>query len=307
MIDAPRNTLVSFHYFAKFDLDRLAPTVMIGDSGAYSALMQGATITTKQLVAWGQQWRHRLAWLACLDVHGEPDTTRRNWAEMVDAGLPGVPTMHLTERSWREDMDWYAEQGVDFMGLGGLAGSGSMVQLPFRWLVQVFKYAQANHPQMRFHGWGVSRPSFLRLPWFSVDSSGWGAAYRYARLALRHPHTGETIAVELDGKQVYRPEIALLLRDHYGVNPSQVAKSGPHNRLLMVELCAKSVSVQEAHWRRMFRNQPISAPEWGRLGSPQTLAGPHLHLAEGHSEHLEVVALLAQGRSMWQEKAFHDV
>lgn len=302
MIIAPTNTLVSFHYYPKYDLDKLAATTIIGDSGAYSAFVQGVTIETQQLLAWGSMWQHRLAWLACLDVHGDQPATRRNWQEMVDGGIPGVPSMHVGE-DWRE-MDWYAERGVDFMGLGGLAGGGAAsAAVQFRWLVQTFKYAAANHPQMRFHGWGISRPQFLQLPWFSVDSSGWGAAYRFARLALRHPHTGEVVRVHLNGRDAFRPEVGLLLTDHYGVTPSQIAKAGPHNRLLMVELCAMSAGVQQDHWRRMFKRHRVSAPQWGRLGSPHTEPGPHLHLAEGHSEHLEVVALLAQGRRLWKEKA----
>lgn len=302
MIKAPTNTLVSFYYYPKYDLDKLAGTTLIGDSGAFSAIMQGAEIKTDQLVAWATQWRHRLAWMACLDVHGDPMATRRNWSEMVLGGIPGVPSIHCGEPV--TELDWYADQGVDFMGLGGLAGGGNMTAaVQFRWLVKVFKYAKANHPQMRFHGWGISRPQFLQLPWFSVDSSGWGAAYRYARLALRNPQTGEVVRVHLNGKDAYRPEVGLLLRDHYGVSPSDIAKAGPHNRLLLVELCAKTAGVQQDLWRYNFRNHPVTVPQWGQLGNPHTEAGPHLHLAEGHSEHLEAVAALAEGRSLWREKA----
>ena len=269
----PTNTLVSFYYYPRYDIDRLASTTIIGDSGAFSAIMQGATIETPQLVAWAHQWRHRLAWIACLDVHGDPLATRRNWQEMCDGGIPGVPSIHCGEPV--TEVDWYAERGVDFMGLGGLAGGGSMTpDVQFRWLIQVFKHAEKNFPQMRFHGWGITRPKFQRLPFFSVDSSGWGAAYRYARLALRHPHTGKTIGVAMNGKDVYKPEVALLLRDHYGVNPSQVATSGPHNRLLMVELCAKSAAIQEQQWRYLYRRKPISVPTWGQLGSPHTTPRP---------------------------------
>lgn len=322
-IQPPRNTLVSCHYYGGFDLDKFSNTTLIGDSGAYSARTQGIEITNAVLTAWAQTWYHRLAWVAAMDVSGDIPTTRANWQTLCDKGLPAVSTLHLGGDP--AEMDWYVEQGVDFLGLGGIAGVSSGSAAIFRWLVQVFKYARANHPQMRFHGWGITKPDWLRLPFWSVDSSGWGASYRYGRLALRHPLTGKVLNIKLDGQDAYRPEVAMLLRDHYGVNPSDVAKSGAHNRLLMVQLSALSASVQEQQWRKMHRNSGITPPSWGRLGgwnydtAPNqhlalsngqheddaiiNLNGPHRHLAEGSSEHLEVVNALVEGRELWREKA----
>lgn len=327
-IPPPRNTLVSFYYYSKFDLDRLANTTIIGDSGAYTARVQGAEVSNQQLGVWANTWKHRLAWCAAIDLSGDIEGTRRNWSELCDTGIEAVSSIHIGMHP--SAMDWYAERGVDFLGLGGVAGGQVSDAAVFRWLVNVFKYQRENHPQMRFHGWGITRPSWVRLPFFSVDSSGWGASYRYGRLALRHPHTGKVYNIDLRGRDAYKPEIAMLLRDHYGVNPSQVATSGPHNRLLMVQLSALSASVQEQHWRKMHRKNNITPPKWGRLGGwnyGQTpphqhlslgdgiegsrryedqaiisLNGPHRHLAEGSSEHLEVVNALVEGREMWREK-----
>lgn len=309
-IPAPRNALTSFHYFRSYDLDRLAGLNIIGDSGAYSARMQGVTITNSDLAAWAKQWSHRLAWVACMDVAGETALTRRNWHELVDDyGVPAVSSLHVgTDPA---EMDYYARLGVDFLGLGGLAGASTPPKVQFRWLVQVFKYAQEHHPQMRFHGWGVTNQKLMRLPFYSVDSSSWGSGYRYGRLTLRDPATGKNHAVLLNGQDAYRPEIAALLAQHYGVRPSDVATSGPHNRHLMVQLSALSASVQEQRFRRLHRRTPLPPPIWGQLnpaelGPHQHLAmtsptkmdvttamiGPHQHLAEGSSEHLELVANL---------------
>jgi len=280
--------------------------------------MIGATVNTRQLVAWAKIWDHRLSWIACLDVAGDPLGTRRNWQRMVDAGVPGVATIHVGDEP--SEMDWYVEQGVDFLGLGGMAGSRTPPAVQFRWLVSVFKYAEENHPQMRFHGWGITKPAWMRLPFFSVDSSGWGASYRYGRITLRHPLTGRQVGVDLNGRGTYKPDIALLLRDHYGVNPSEISRSVPDNRLLLVKLSALSASVQEQQIRRLHRNKLVTPPQWGRLrgwqlpeGPNQHLAlggcgagiretkviqelnGPHLHLVDGHSQHIQWVADLARG------------
>lgn len=308
MIPAPRNILVSYHYFKGYDLNKFAGLRVIGDSGAFSAKHQGAEITTTDLAAWANRWRHRLCWVAALDVIGDPEGTRRNWHEMVDLhGVPGVPTVHFGGDPAL--LDYYGERGVDFVGLGGLVGRPAPAQM--RWLVSMFRYARDAWPDMKFHGWGITHANALQLPFFSVDSSGWGGGYRYGRLSLRDPHSDKSYALDLDGRTTYAPAVARLLRDHYGVNPSEVSTSGPHNRLLMVKLSALSASVQEQQFRRLHRRAPVAAPTWGQFDTAQgphqhlalnnkgqeyevdavtNLAGPHIHLAEGSSEHLQIVA-----------------
>jgi hypothetical protein len=289
-IPAPRNILVSYHYFKGYDLDKFAGLRVIGDSGAFSAKHQGAEVTTKQLARWVVRWRHRLCWAAALDVIGDAETTRRNWHELVDTyGIPGVPTIHFGCDPAL--MNYYVHRGVDFIGLGGLVGRSGPAQM--RWLVKTMIYARTNHLNVRFHGWGVAGTQALQLPFFSVDSSGWGGGYRYGHLTLRDPDTGKVHNVNLNGNATYDPTVARLLSKHYGVTPSEVATSGPHNRLLMVRLSALSVSVLEQQFRRAHRGAPIPAPTWGQFSSANT--GPHLHLADTNQPEkgLEVVAGMA--------------
>lgn len=316
MIPPPRNILVSMAYYKRQDLDKLAACRIIGDSGAYTMKKLGHVVTNKQLYGWAARWKHRLCWVASLDIAGDVATTRHNWQVIVDQGIPAVSTLHLGQHP--SEMDWYAEQGVDFLGLGGMAGSVASPSIQFRWLCQVFKYARDNHPQMRFHGWGIARNEWLRLPFFSVDSSGWGASYRYGRIMLRHPITGENIGVELDGKKTYTPKVAEMLAEHYGVVPSMISRSIPENRLLLVKLSALSASVQEQQMRHMHRKAMVTPPMWGHLGGwslpdgpnqhlalggcgaglretkvMRELNGPHLHLVDGHPQHILTVAQLA--------------
>lgn len=321
-IPPPRNILVSYHYYRRVDLDKLSGCRIIADSGAYSAKMLGITVTTKKLAAWTKIWQHRLSWVASLDVAGDTETTRRNWLQMVEGyGIPAVSTLH--NGGDPAEMDWYAERGVDFLGLGGIAGDNSPPDVHFRWLVSVFKYAAANHPQMRFHGWGITKMSLMRLPFFSVDSSGWGSSYRYGIISLRDPRDGSRVAVKIDGSgDTYKPKIAELLIDCYGVTPSEIHDAGPHNRLLLVKLSALSASVQEQSMRALHRKNPVTPPAWGHLpgwdmptGPNQHLAlggcgagirdrkvfsemnGPHLHLVDGHPKHIMTVAEMARGHS----------
>ena len=287
MITPPRNVLCSYHYFKDYDLDRLPNLRIIGDSGAFSAESQGATITTKDLAGWATKWAHRLAWVASLDVIGDQDGTRRNWQDMVeDHGVPGIPTIHYGAHP--SAMDWYVDRDVDFIGLGGMVGRPLVRQM--RWLIGVFKYQQANHPGLRFHGWGVTADKVLNLPFYSVDSSGWTSAVRFGRVILRDPRTGKDYPIDLNGRDAYRPEVATLLRDIYGVSVRDAATSSGANRETIIRISALSVAVQEARARR--KHGTITSPSWGRLAG--TADGPILHLATAGSsasnaspEHIE--------------------
>lgn len=273
MITPPRNILCSYHYFKTYDLDRLDRLRIIGDSGAFSARSQGAEIKTSDIATWARHWKHRLAWVAALDVIGDTKASRRNWAEMVnDHQVQGVPTIHFGEHP--SEMDWYVEQGVDFMGLGGLVAIP--LQRQMRWLIQVFKYAQANHPQVRFHGWGITSDRALHLPFYSVDSSGWTSAMRYGRMTLRDPRPLKPdYPILFNGRDVYAPPVAKLLQEVYRYKPAEVAYSSAANRQKITRLTALSTAVAEERFRR--RHGTITAPVWGL--NPGSEAGPHSHLA----------------------------
>ena len=268
-IPYPANALVSYHYFEDYDLDRLPNLRLIGDSGAFSAKTQGVTITLEGLSAWGRKWSHRLAWVAALDVIGDPDRTYRNWHEMVTRhGIKAVPTIHFgTDPT---ELDRYADRGVDFVGLGGLVGVPTKRQM--RWLVQVFRYARDNHPEMRFHGWGCTSVPHYDLPFYSVDSSSWTESLRYGKMTLADPRTGKNVFYPLDGRAAYQPKVARLLMDYYGANPKEFARAHPGNRAEIVRLSALTMVAREQRARK--RHGSIEAPSW--IGGR---SGPHVHLA----------------------------
>lgn len=292
MIPAPRNVLVSYHYWRDADLDQLSNFRVIGDSGAYSARSRGAEITTRQLVAWHHQWWSRIDWMASLDVIGDPAATRKNWFDMYAEGIEPVPTIHYGDDPAL--MDPYVRKiGVDFIGLGGMVGVGRRSQM--EWLTAVFTYAR-RYPNVRFHGWGVAHRAALLLPFYSVDSTGWGNGYRYGHIALRDPHSTAQYRFRLDGAHAHMPAIAHLLRSDYGVDPADVDTSGSHNRSAIVRLAALSASVLE---QRMRANVgPVTPPTWGVRD--QTLPGPHLHLSleRGNVEVAVLNALTSDERSL---------
>ncbi|AWN04204.1 queuine tRNA-ribosyltransferase [Gordonia phage Sour] len=286
-IAPPRNLLTSYHFYKDFDIDRFAGYRIAADSGAFSAMNAGASISVKELSEWILRWQDRFCWAASLDVIGDRDGTRRNWHQMVDDyGIEAVPTVHFGAPP--TDLDYYAERGVDFVGLGGLVGKPVPRQM--RWIITMFKYARDHHPDMRFHGWGVTSPRIMQLPWFSVDSSGWSSSYRYGRLVIRDPHTGKAHTVVMNGSGTYEPEVARIMREHYGVNPRDAAYSNGANRPTIVRLSLLSASVQEQHFRRLHRRSPISTPKWGQFD--RRPSGPHQHLAlpSAADHHADMIA-----------------
>lgn len=257
-IPAPRNVLMSYHYFKDYDLDRLPHLTIIGDSGAFSARSQGITIGTKELAGWAKRWQHKLKWVASLDVIGNPVMTYSNWREMVDVyGVQAVPTIHYGTHP--QELDKYARRGVDLVGLGGLVKVPTNAQM--RWLIQVFKYAAEHHPDMQFHGWGCTSAPHFRLPFYSVDSSSWTAGVRYGAARLVDPRTGKNVSYRLNNKDAFQPDVARLLADFYGISPRAASFSNSSNRDAMVRIHALAESAREQWWNR--QHGPVKVPSWG--------------------------------------------
>jgi hypothetical protein len=276
-ITYPVDALVSYHYYRDDQvMARLVETGrlrLIGDSGAFSALTQGSTINLDEYAAWCHRWRQHLCWAASLDVIGDPTASHRNWLRLRDQhGLATVPTLHAGAHTrW---MDTYAREGVDYIGLGGMAGTGQAVRA-FRWAVHMFRYARDQWPAVRFHLWGVTNRRFLdALPAYSADSSGiLGAAYRYAQLRLFDPATGRHHNVALrGGRAVYQH--SALLRRVYGVNPAEIETSHTGNRTTLIQL-ATAATQQYAAW--LQKRHQVSAPTWG-ISPIRPCPGTHIHL-----------------------------
>lgn len=271
---SPVNALISFHYFSKHDISMMESwgLRLIGDSGAYSAESQGAPIDIDVFAAWAKKWRDSFSWVASLDVIGDKDASWTNYRYLCDRyELDVVPTIHYGCDP--SEMDRYAADGVDFMGLGGMVVRKSEVKRLLRWTLACFRYAQENHPQMRFHGWGITHKELTyNLPWFSVDSSGFSASYRYGRLSLFDPNTAKSVAVAMDGKDVFNH--ADLLMNEYGVNPSDVAVSTRETRRDVVRLSIAAVQRQEDYLRK--RHQ-VTPPSYG-LNQRFEKGAPNVHV-----------------------------
>lgn len=274
-LEHPINALVSFHYFKDIDIAEMHGwgLRLVGDSGAFSAATTGAPVNVYEFARWAKRWQGSLFWIASLDVIGEPKETRRNYEILRSEGLDVVPTIHYGADP--SLLDQYAAEGVDFMGLGGMVGRKSEPKRLLRWTLGMFRYARDHHPQMRFHGWGVTHPDLvMNLPWFSVDSSGFSAVYRFGRLGLFDPRSAKRIGIEMNGRDIYRHKD--LVEGEYGLSDlSRAAESTSQTRRDLVRLSIAAVQKQEAYLRRRFQ---VQAPGYG-LSDPAD--GIHIHAAVG--------------------------
>ena len=265
-LDEPTEILTSFHYFKNTDIAQIHSwgTRIIGDSGAFSALTQGTTIDRDEFHAWAHRWKDDFFWTASLDVIGDADATFENWKAAKREGLHLVPTLH--HGASPRELDKYVDEGADFFGLGGLVGSSAQKQL--RWMIPVFQYVQKVHPQVRFHGWGLSHAMILdRLPFWSADSSGFASAFRFATLKLFNPLRGRFISVNLDGRDLYQHRD--ILRRHYGIGWKDAAESTPQTRRNLGRVAIKSMQLYAA-WLRTRQQVTPPASLMNRINCPGT-------------------------------------
>jgi len=271
----PVNALTSFRYFKDVDLTPLTAggLRLIADSGAFSAASQGTPIDLDEFADWATRVRHLVSWVASLDVIGDADRTWTNYQRLRSLhGLDVIPTVHYGADP--SLLDRYAGDGVDFVGLGGMVGRKSEPQRLLRWTLHMFRYARDHHPGMRFHGWGVTHPQLLAaLPWFSVDSSGAGSAYRYGRASLFNPDTAQLVTASMNGRDMHRHSD--LLRRWYGVTPAEVSTSSSTNRSLHVRMAARSLQLREDWLRARHR---VTPPTYGLTDAPSS--GPHVHISD---------------------------
>lgn len=255
-LSVPTDILCSYHYFSKLDMGAIASwgTRIIGDSGAFSAMTSGSPIDREEFHAWADRWKGSLFWAAALDEIGDAAASFANWQAARRDGLELVPTIHYGEGT--AQLDRFAEEGATLIGLGGMVPYSSEKERLMRWTLMMHRHARDHHPQVRFHGWGISHPYLVdNLPWWSTDSSGFSSCFRFGTLRLWVPKRGRFVSVDLNGREAAKH--ATLLRETYGVDWKLVSTSTPANRRPLGRVALRSVQLYAA-W--LQRRQAVSPP-----------------------------------------------
>lgn len=171
-----RHFMISFYYWRKHTtvirlLRQLGAHIML-DSGAFSSWKRGEPVNLSDYIAYIK--RNQIGKYVVLDVIGDPEATDRNMAEMESAGLYPIPVFHIGTPF--NKLDEYAVR-YKYVALGGTVGKPRVVREAF------FDEVFARHPELYYHGLGMTVPSLMRkYPWMSVDSTTWQTGKRNARL-----------------------------------------------------------------------------------------------------------------------------
>lgn len=262
--------LASFHYYRKTDLTRITHTaksgmMLFGDSGAFSAASQGAHVSVADYEAWLREWRNELTVYSNLDVIGDPVATMRNQRTLESFGHKPLPVFHVGAPF--AVLEELCEE-YPYIALGGMVPY-STSKLG-HWLVKCFRIA-AKH-DARFHGFGQTRHEYLRdFPWYSIDSSSWGAGHRFGQLNLWDASACKFVDVGIRDTLAVRRNSALI-REH-GVDPESITNRATYHYRHAIAVNAVGWARYEAFLRK--RHGGVA------LRDNSGPVGPHLYLAEG--------------------------
>lgn len=248
---SPLRFLLSFHYYRSTDLDKefggYSPRLM-ADSGAFSAKTVGAAIDISSYAAWVKKWEHLFDSYANLDVIGNAQATLDNQHRLEDMGLRPMPVFHVNE-PW-EYLEHYLEN-YDYIALGGLVGVvHAKGMMP--WLIKAF---QMLRPSQYYHGFGITSWELLAsLPWGSVDSSSWGAGYRYGRMPMFSTRLCKFVYVTLgDTSSCFQWRHLFAL---HGFDWKDFADRSRYDRRKVIKVSANAYLKAEA-WLTKRHNQAV--------------------------------------------------
>lgn len=270
--DYTMNMLWSYAYARNVDLHDFLPTLNVpqirffGDSGAHSARTLGIHIDVHDVARWAKSNEDTMTIYANLDVIGAPEQTLRNQKIMEEEyGLHPMPVFHTGE-DWKY-LEKYLEDGYTYIALGKLLGNSKKALLP--WIAKAFHIAG---DAAVFHGFGLTVWDMLvRFPFYSVDSSSWGAAFRYGQLRLFDQRTGKWDMVKLRDRKDVLAHRQLI--QSYGLSLSALAK-GSQDTPALAAASAEAQRRSAVYLRRIHGE--VHLPPGKGYPPPSTPARPWL-------------------------------
>ncbi len=263
--------LCSYHYFKNVDMDEMVNAMgkkpmIFADSGAFSAYTQGVEIQIKDYATWLKRWSHLITTAVNLDVIRNPSASKKNQNKLEQLGCEVIPVFHTG--SDFSILDELAES-YPYIALGGMVGAPKLATL--RWAAACMM--RTKNQGTVFHGFGMTdKKNIESLPWYSVDSSSWGAGHRYGRLNVWTGRKLETCIIgDKASVYAYSKHIRAL-----GLDPTLLADRSLYHRKYAIYVAARSYQKYEAQLRQ--RHGPIQCK--------QRTDGLHLYLVDASAEKL---------------------
>lgn len=251
--------LLSYWYYKDANLDELFKKYftepypdVFADSGGFSAMTQGVSIKVEEYAAWVKRYKHLFNTYANLDDIASAENTLNNQHALEDMGLEPIPVFHVNE-DW-EVLEQYIEK-YPYIALGGMVPYMRYTKRIMPWIIKAFKLAG---DKAVFHGFGATSWEVIKnLPWYSVDSSSWGAGFRYGQVPLFDSSKGRFFTAQL-GNRASCGRYAYLIRD-MGFDPADFWDRSRNDRSKICAISALSY-IKAEQW---LRNR------WGEIYIPK--------------------------------------
>lgn len=284
-VDAFR-MLISFHYWKKQDVRELSEACTINgvqpdlfaDSGAYSAWSQGAEIDINDYANWINANKKYLGVYCNLDVVNNAEATETNQTILENQGLSPLPVWHI--RSAKKVFESLCEK-YNYIAIGGMVGTPWKKLMPS--LIWAFKHSVKKN--VGLHGLGLTAiyPCH-NLPFFSVDSSSFGAGYRFGRVPIWDIEQRKRVGVGLgDKKQVIESRKAI---SNLGYDPKKFLNRDV-TRAELGRIAGLSATLEEQHVREKIGSVALQE---GNGDKPyinfNTNVGVKIFLADGSAANL---------------------
>jgi hypothetical protein len=264
--------LLSYWYYKDADLFRVFDKYfgntkmdVFADSGGFSAMTQGAEIDINEYGQWIKKYSDIFTVYANLDVIGNAEETLENQKILENMGLAPLPVFHTGE-------DWsvleYYINNYQYIGLGGMVPYMRREKTIMPWIIKAFRMAKGKSV---YHGLGATSWSVMsKLPWYSVDSSSWGAGFRYGRVPLFDDIKGRFYHAKLGDRGSCLQYGYLFNR--YGFDPMDFADRDRNNRATICAVSALSYYKAE-EWLR---------ERWGEVKMPgHNKQGLNVYIVDG--------------------------
>ena len=267
--------LLSYWYYKDTELDALFEKYftppypdVFADSGGFSAMTQGAQIDVNEYAAWIKRYKHLFNTYANLDVIGDAGATLDNQHRLEDLGVEPIPVFHVNE-DWTQ-LESYIEQ-YPYIALGGMVPYMRYTKKIMPWIIKAFKLAGDKSV---FHGFGATSWEVIKnLPWYSVDSSSWGAGFRFGRVPLFDENKGKFVTAKL-GDPTSCGKASRLFRS-LGFDPLDFVDRSRNDRAKICAVSALSYMKAE-QWLR---------ERWGEIHIPKRNSEPvdlRVHIADAN-------------------------
>jgi len=253
MIDTPLRILLSYHYYRNVDLNNALARHfadlhldIFADSGAFSAMTQGAKISLEGYATWIKKWKHLISCYANLDVIMDAETTWENQQRLEDMGLQPIPVFHVLE-DWKW-LEHYVER-YSYIALG-VAGMQQRKDAVMAWLARCFAIAG---DRAVFHGFALTSWQVMKaFPWYSVDSSSWGRGFRYGEVPVFCKREGRFLRLKLGDLTTWIRHAGLV--QSLGFNPADFGYRKNNSREKVCAISALSYILAE-RWLRKHHGE----------------------------------------------------